>query len=372
LVKTKKIMNERISKAINCSTPDRIPIALRIEYAAASWAKIKFSDFALNPLMASEALEKAYDDIGGWDAVDASWTLGTRWVKSEAAKVEIPGVDFSDEIPHRIIEFPVMKPEDYDVILRKGIYSLLTRMIGRLGRKFDEDIERDIFTSFAPIYKHWIEDRGVSVLRGGMVRPPFVQFSMWRTWRGIANDILSRREKLKEVSDVVWKDLVKIGENQSKIVGCNYVFIPCGRASATFLSEKLFLEYFFPYLKKIVEELVKDGFTPRLHCDADWMPFLEYFLELPKKSCIIELGLETKFKQAKEILGDHICIYGNVPTNLLFAGSPFKVNEYCRKLIEDVGHDGFILANDDIVPYNAKFENVKMLVEAGKKFGKVK
>ena len=372
MVKTKKIMNERISKAINCSTPDRIPIALRVEYAAASWAKIKFSDFALNPLMASEALEKAYDDIGGWDAVDASWTLGTRWVKSEAAKVEIPGVDFSDEIPHRIIEFPVMKPEDYDVVLRKGIYSLLTRMIGRLGRKFDEDIERDIFTSFAPIYKHWIEDRGVSVLRGGMVRPPFVQFSMWRTWRGIAKDLLSRREKLKEVSDVVWKDLVKIGETQSKIVGCNYVFIPCGRASATFLSEKLFLEYFFPYLKKIVEELVKDGFTPRLHCDADWMPFLEYFLELPKKSCIIELGLETKFKQAKEILGDHICIYGNVPTNLLFAGSPFKVNEYCRKLIEDVGHDGFILANDDIVPYNAKFENVKMLVEAGKKFGKVK
>jgi uroporphyrinogen-III decarboxylase len=245
-------------------------------------------------------------------------------------------------------------------------------MIGRLGRKFDEDMEKNVFNSFAPIYKHWIENRGVPVLRGGMVRPPFVQFSMWRTWRGIAQDLLSRKEKLKEVSDAVWKDLVKIGENQSKIVGCNYVFIPCGRASATFLSEKLFLEYFFPYLKMIVEELVKDGFTPRLHCDANWMPFLEYFLELPKKSCIIELGLETNFNRAKEILGGHMCLYGNVPIKLLLTGSPFKVEEYCRKLIEDIGYDGFILANDDIVPHNAKFENVKMLVEAGKKYGKTK
>jgi len=369
LNQTNNLLNERVSKAIKCSTPDRIPIALRIEYAAAAWAKINFSEFALHPLKASEALEKAYNDIGGWDAVDASWTLGTRWSKIEASKVEIPGVDFSGEIPHRIIEFPVMKSEDYEIVLKEGISSLINQMISRLGRKFNENIEKSIFNSFAPIYKHWIEDRGVPVLRGGMVRPPFVQFSMWRTWRGIAQDLLSRKEKVKEASDAVWKDLVKRSENQSRIVGCNYVFIPCGRASATFLSEKLFLEYFFPYLKMIVEELVKDGFTPRLHCDADWMPFLEYFLELPKKSCIIELGHETDFNQAKEILGGHICLYGNVPRKLLLAGSPFKVKEYCKKLIGDIGHDGFILANDDIVPYNAKFENVKMLVDSGKKYG---
>ena len=363
------LLNERLTKAISCSTPDRIPIALRIEYAAAVWAKLNFSEFALNPVKSSEALEKAYDNIGGWDAVDASWTLGTRWTKTEASKIEISGIDFSGELPHRIIDFPVMRPEDYDIILKKGINNLINRMMKKLGKKFNGDIERNVFNSFAPIYKHWIEDRGVPVLRGGMVRPPFVQFSMWRTWCGMAQDLLSRKEKVKEVSDTVWKDLVKKGENQSRIVGCNYIFIPCGRASATFLSEKLFLEYFFPHLKMIVKELVKDGFTPRLHCDGDWMPFLEYFRELPKKSCIIELDVETNFKKAKDILGGHICLYGNVPTKLLFTGSPLKVKKYCRKLIEDVGHDGFILANDDIVPHNARFENVKMIVDTGKKYG---
>lgn len=361
-------MNNRLREAISCRKPDRIPIALRLEYAAASWAKMNFSDFALKPEKASIALEYAFDAIGGWDLIDASWTLGTRWLKLEAAKVEMPGVDFSEKLPHRIIDYPVMKPEDYDVALKEGIHSLITLLMKRLGRNYDENMERRVYKSFAPIYKHW-EDKGVQVYRGGMVRPPFVQFSMWRTWKGIAKDFLSNRDKLKEVSDLVWKDLVKIGQNQSKMVGCDFVFIPCGRASSTFLSERFFLEYFFPYLKSSVKELVNNGFTPRIHCDGDWLPFLEYFRELPKKSCILELGNETSIEKAKKILGGHMCLYGNVPRKLLISGSPSKVEVYCKKLIENVGKDGFILANDDIVPYNSKFKNVKMLIESGKNYG---
>lgn len=361
-------MNNRLRESINCRKPDRIPIALRIEYAAALWVRMSFSDFALKPVKASEALEKAFDTIGGCDIIDASWTLGTRWTKLEAAKVEMPGIDFSDKLPHRIIDYPVMKPEDYDIVLKEGIYSLITLLMNRLGKKFDENIEKKVFKSFTPIYKHW-DNKGVEVYRGGMVRPPFVQFSMWRTWQGISKDFLSSKEKMKEVSDLVWKDLVKIGENQSKIVGCNFVFIPCGRASSTFLSERFFLEYFFPYLKSSVEELVKNGFTPRIHCDGDWLPFLQFFLELPKKSCILELGSETSMEKAKKILGGHMCLYGNVPRKVLASGSPAKVEIYCKKLIDKVGRDGFILANDDIVPYNARINNVKMLIESGKNYG---
>lgn len=365
----RSLSGERLRKAVECGTPDRVPLALRLEYAAAYWAGVSFSEFALNPGKASEAIEQVYGKIGGWDAVEASWTLGTRWSKIEAAKVQIPGVDFHEQLPHRMLDIPVMKPEDYDVVVKSGMYGLLSVLLSRLGKRFDAGVEKKIFTSFAPIYKHWEVERGVPVYRGGMVRLPFVQFSMCRTWRGIAQDILKRREKVKEACETVWRDTVKMGETQSKIVGCSYVFIPCGRASATFLSERLFLEYFFPYLKGAVEELVRDGFTPRLHCDADWAPFLEYFLELPKRRCVLELGRTTSIRRAKEILGGHMCLYGDVPRDLLSSGSAAKVETYVAKLIGDVGRDGFILANDDIVPHNAKFENVKMLIDAGKKYG---
>src|SRR3972149_7078822 len=363
------LLGERLSKAIECSTPDRIPIIIRLEYAAAYWKSMKFEEFALTPQKASEAIETAYNRLGGWDAVEAAWTLGTRWSKIEAAKVKIPGIDFSAQIPHSIIDEPVMNPEDYDIAIKKGMYGLLSVLLERQGKKFNRKIEEKIFKSFLPIYRHWEKDKGVPVYRGGMTRIPFVQFSMSRTWRGMTQDILKRGDKVKEASDAVWEEAVEIGENQSRIVGCKFVFLPCGRASATFLSERMFLKYFFPYLKWATEKLVKNGFTHRLHCDTDWTPFLEHFLELPKKKCILELGHMTNIKKAKEILGGHVCIYGNVPRRLLSSGSPAQVGAYCKNLIENVGRDGFILANDDIVPHDAKYENVNALIKAGKKHG---
>jgi hypothetical protein len=359
---------ERLQKAIECKSSDRIPISIRLEYAAAFWSGLKFGQFADDPWSASEAIESIYDKIGGWDAVDASWTLGTRWSKLEAANVKFPDADFSEQTPHRIEDSQVMKPDDYRIVMNRGIYHLISIMMARLGKRFNKDIEQQIFTSFSPIYKHW-DDKGPQIYRGGMVRIPFVQFSMWRTWRGIAQDILRRRKILREACEASCQEMIEMGENQSRAVGCNFIFIPCGRASATFLSNRLFHEFFFPNLRETVEKLVRNGFTPRLHCDTDWTPFLQYFLELPKKKCILELSHMTDINYAKDLLGGHMCLSGDVPQNLLSAGSQNKVESYCKNLIENVGSDGFILANEDIIPYNARFENVKTLIDTGKKFG---
>ncbi len=367
--KNVNMSRERLRRAVECKTPDRVPITIRLEYAAARWAGISFKDFALDPLKASNAIEQTYEKMGGWDAVDASWTLGTRWSRLEAAKVQFPGVDFPEQLPHRVVDYPVMTPEDYGLAVKRGLNSLATVLLDRLGKKIDRSTSEEVFISFTPIYRHWDEEKDVPVYRGGMVRLPFVQFSMWRTWRGMAHDLLKQGDKVKEACDAVLDEAITIGEKHSRIVGCKYIFMPCGRASATFLSERLFLEYVFPHLKKITEKLVRDGFTPRLHCDTDWEPFLQFFRELPKKSCILELSPATNIKRAKELLGGHMCLYGNVPRSLLSVGSPASVETYCKKLIDNVGRDGFILANDDIVPYNARFENVKMLIDAGKKYG---
>jgi len=360
---------ERLQRAVECANPDRVPIALRLEYVAATWVGMNFSDFALNPAKASRAIEYAFDRIGGWDGVDAAWTLGTRWAELEPVKVLLPGVDLPPHLPHRVVEEPVMKPEDYDIAVKEGMYRLYSVLIGRLGRRFDADFEKDVFSRFTPIYRHWEEVKSAAVFRGGIVKLPLMQFSMCRTWRGLASDLLKLPEKVKEACDATWMDTVAMGEAQSRLVGCRYVFIPCGRASATFLSKRLFLKYFLPYLKSAVEKLVEDGFTPRLHCDTDWTPFLEYFLELPKKSCILEIGPPNSLAYAKKVLGGHMCVSGDIPQSLLVAGGPRSVTIYCKRLMDEVGRDGFILANNDIVPHNARFENVKALVEAGKMYG---
>jgi uroporphyrinogen-III decarboxylase len=73
-------------------------------------------------------------------------------------------------------------------------------------------------------------------------------------------------------------------------------------------------------------------------------------------------------KRAKEILGDHLCIMGNVPSPLLQVASPSEVEDYCKDLIKVCGKGGgFILTNGSSID-EAKPANVKAMVDSVKKY----
>ncbi len=360
---------ERIQKAIDCQTPDRVPIALRVEYSAALWAGMSCRDFCCYPHKASDVIEAAFDKIGGWDGVDNTWTQGVRFTHLEPQKPMIPGVDLPDDVPMEFSSEPSMTADDYDVAIKQGYYGLYSELIARRGRKFNRRTEEELFLGFAPIYRYWEEKKGVPVIRGGMTRPPVIAFTLLRTFEEVSKDYFRRPDKVLEAVNATYKECIQMGETQSRLLGCNYVFVPISRAASTFMSERLFHKFFFPTFKEIIEQLVKDGFTPRIHADADWTPFLQYFLELPKRKCILELEPMTDMVKAKKILGGHMCLFGDVPPDILSLGTPTDVESYVKKRIEDVGKDGFILANDDMMPHDASYANVKAIVDAGKKYG---
>jgi len=65
-----------------------------------------------------------------------------------------------------------------------------------------------------------------------------------------------------------------------------------------------------------------------------------------------------------------MCIFGDVPTAKLVTGTSNEVDEYCHRLIEEVGKDGgFILAGGCEIPPNARFENLKVMVNSVRKYG---
>lgn len=357
---------ERMERVLACGTPDRTPVALRLEYCAARWAGVTAQDFTDDPWRASGAIEWVYDQMGGWDAVDNSWTLGARFTMLEAWSIARPGVELPQDSPYKMIAKPAMLAEDYDVAINEGLYGLYRTVLGRLGKRFDEALVEEVFTSFRPIYKHW-KEKGAVVFRGGKVKLPMSHFQWSRTWPELTKDLLRIPGKVKEAGDAIFEEALKMGERQSRIVDCKYVFIPASKS--TLGSKRLFEELLFPYLKDACHTLVNEGFIPRIHFDLDWTPYLEYFLELPKRRCIGEFESSSDLRQVKKMLGGHMCISGGVPPGLLVRGSPDDVTECCRNLMKDMGPDGYILANDDMVPTNAKYENVKAIVDAAKKYG---
>jgi uroporphyrinogen-III decarboxylase len=96
---------------------------------------------------------------------------------------------------------------------------------------------------------------------------------------------------------------------------------------------------------------------------------LPYLLQLPKGKCVCDLDGMTDIFKAKEILGGHMCISGDVPASLLTLGTAEEVRNYCEKLIDEIGKDGgFFLTTGCECPVDAAFENVKTMVETAKTY----
>ena len=127
--------------------------------------------------------------------------------------------------------------------------------------------------------------------------------------------------------------------------------------------------FVWPHFVELVHEVAESGLIAILHLDSDWTRELARFRELPRGSCIMALDGETDIFKAKEILGDHLCLMGDVPATMLWRGTPDEVHDYCTRLIRELGPEGFILQSGCDIPTNASLENVKAMVETVKKYG---
>jgi uroporphyrinogen-III decarboxylase len=73
--------------------------------------------------------------------------------------------------------------------------------------------------------------------------------------------------------------------------------------------------------------------------------------------------------KAKEILGDTVCIRGNVPLSILVTGTPERVRASCKKLIDTVGKSGGYIMDASTGLDDAKPENVKAMFEFTREYG---
>jgi len=85
------------------------------------------------------------------------------------------------------------------------------------------------------------------------------------------------------------------------------------------------------------------------------------------KGCICEFDSCTDIFKVKEILRGKQCIMGDVRASLQAYGTSDEMTEYCTRLIDVVGKGGgFILSSGCYVPVDAKFENVKAMIDCAK------
>ena len=152
------------------------------------------------------------------------------------------------------------------------------------------------------------------------------------------------------------------------ITSCPVVMIPLHKGDDTFMSDKQFEAFYWPYLRRLFLAMIDEGLVPMPFAEGRYTNRLKQITDTPRSGVVWYFD-QTDMAEAKRILGDVSCIVGNVPTSVVMIGTTSEVKENCRTLIEMCAPGGgYILAGGASID-KGKMENLKAMTEAAYEYG---
>ena len=366
---------ERVSAAMDLKEPDRVPVAPLLDTFPARVAGVTLADYLFDFETFERAFEETYLKLGKVDMVDIA-PMGLMYYDPFPSMFStfyfewyLPGrerpPDMMPEINEHSREDPLMDENGYDLIINEGLYRFFSFKRGSLL-----DIARipEFGMKSAMLKAKWMEKYQAPPMTEGQIATPFDLLNKLRGTTNFLLDLHRRPEKIIEACDWMVDGLIAIALNMIEMTGAEYVLCGSGSLTADFVSPKTFEKFGLPYLKKMLWTVKDHVKRIQCHFDTNWTPMLEYLRELPSKKCYLHLDERTDIFKAKEILGDHMCLFGNLKPSLLTFGTPNEVEKEVKKIIDGCADGGGLIISAE-VPDDAKFENVKAMVDATKKYG---
>ncbi len=363
----------RIEKTIALEAVDRIPTAYIGIAFAPRYMGMSIADFCEYPENSMEVTIAAMDKLGAdvWDGINSMMcgritpALTGLWL----SRIAVPGRELPADSLWQVQEAEVMKPEDYDVILDKGWPAFLKTFYSRVIDVEELQASRAwVFNNIKRVIQKYRDHAYVPISFGGTTIP-FESLCGGRSMGQFYIDLYRNKDKVKEVMDVIMPQMILDGIATAELSGIPAVWVGGWRSASSLIAPKIWNELVFPYYVELTHALADKGIVSVLHMDQDWNRDLERFKELPAKMCLLNTDGMTDLREAKKILGDHMAVMGDVPSNLLSSATPDQIFTYVHDLIRDIGPTGLILCPGCDAPINAKPENMEAMVAASREYG---
>lgn len=136
-----------------------------------------------------------------------------------------------------------------------------------------------------------------------------------------------------------------------------------------FLSPVMFEEFIQPYLAKIIEECKKAGMYTIKHTDGNIMPILNQLIECkPHALHSLDPMAGVDIKEVKRLVGDKVCLCGNVHCAALQTGTDEEViasAEYC--LTHGKPGGGYIFCTSNVPFKGMPPERYSMILDVWKR-----
>ncbi|RJR43840.1 MAG: hypothetical protein C4576_13905 [Desulfobacteraceae bacterium] len=399
----------RIRDAIALKEPDRLPVMLIWGFFPARYCGITCEDALYDYPKTMTAWLKTMSDFEP-DAYEDPFTgrfFGRVLEKLDYRQFRWPGHGLPSDVSFQYVEEEYMKSEEYDdFLLDHGDFMIRKywpRIFGALAPLRDLPPVASIYSyaGFARMaafgtpevasalealvsaareagkmlsgsaeFSDKMSRMGFPPQFGSMTHAPFDLLSDFlRGTKGAMLDMFRKPDKVLEAVEQIYPVTLRNGL-AAKQRGVPRVFIPLHKGIDSFMSPDHFKTFYWPTLKRLILALIEEGLTPFAFWEGNCTSRLETIARDIPRGKAVYMFESTDIFRAKEVLGDVVCIRGNVPLSILHAGTRDDVKECCRKLIDKVGKRGGFIMDASTNLDDAKPENLKAMIEFTREYGR--
>lgn len=331
---------DRIMTALDGGKPDRVPVIPFLRDWGIRYSGFTFAEILDNPSKYVHAQYRALRDIGA----DIIWDLMGIHAESEAMGSVLK---IQENTPPSVEQFAI---NDLDKDLEK-LRLPNPYKDGRLPQLLD--VVRQM--------KALVRDE-VPVV--AYVQGPFRHAAMLRGSVNLLKEMLKAGEQCQQLLEIATDSLIIYGAALVD-AGADIIMIAEPFMPKDMMSKRM-AEDVEPHFRRLSKTLMRTGAKVFLHLCGDFGDRMDVIKKIGMHG--VSLDEKNDLQKAREILGPHVCIIGNVnPTETLLSGTVESVIAESREAIELAGRDGaFILASGCLIPGNAPKENIEALVTAAK------
>jgi hypothetical protein len=395
---------QRFRDALELKTPDRVPIAglggAFIYRRAGIPQKATMYDRWEE---AAKAVIKFQNDFQPDSATATFMMSGASMECLGQTNLKWAGCGLPDDVQYQYVEQEYMRADEYDHFLSDPSDFVLRRFLPRQystlkglqklpcfgsdgiqlgGRAIMPFMDPDVIEALDIMKKaaemslmpgrismetaQRIIAMGYPSLFMGFGAAPFdVLGDTLRGTRGVLMDLYRCPDKVLKACEKIL-DLIPIPD--IPLGAPPLIMMPLHKGDDTHISIKQFEKFYWPTFKQIMLNMIEEGLIPAPFAEGVYTQRLNHLLELPKAS-VLWFFDRTDMHKAKDILGSHSPIMGNVPITLIATGTPEQVKERCKDLIDYCGKGGGYILCSGTQLDDAKEDTVRAMIDFTKQYG---
>jgi hypothetical protein len=219
-------------------------------------------------------------------------------------------------------------------------------------------------------FKQEVEHLGYPIPYDGFAMVPFDFYSDYlRGTMGASMDLYDEPDAVYEFVQQQTEIGVNAIQNLRWARPGNIVMIWMHKGMDGFLSDEHYERFYWQPFMHIVDAIIARSMIPYLFTEGPYTSRLKFLKQLPPAKCLVHFE-KIDMALAKRELADVACITGNFPGWLLETGTPERVTEEAKRLLDACAPGGGYMFAFDGGMYAGKRANVEALYATVKEYGR--